>query len=147
MWHFVCITRLQRRSVSFAHFQRQASKWLSQLTFWYSSLALLSNSRMSLGRASATPLGRLGSSFSGDRLWACSASSFTILGKSRWHRVRKCGALITHTVYVRMPKLDRLNLLISWQEAAESCCDFRTRLSESYQWSIKGDALNFTNTF
>lgn len=49
------------------------------LTLWYSSLALLSSSRMSMGRGSAKPLALPGSTLSGDSLCAWSASCFTIL--------------------------------------------------------------------
>lgn len=57
-------------------------KTVHWLTRWYSSLALLSSSRMSMGRGSAMPLVLCGSALSGEPLLACSASCFTILGDS-----------------------------------------------------------------
>lgn len=52
---------------------------IGPLTLWYSSFALLSSSKMSMGRGSGTPLALTASTRSGDSLWAWSASCFTIL--------------------------------------------------------------------
>lgn len=59
------------------------SKTLFLITLWYSSLALLSSSRMSIGFVSVIPLVLAASVLSGVFLWAWSASCFTILKETQ----------------------------------------------------------------
>lgn len=78
------------------------------LTLWYSSLALLSSSRMSMGRGSATPLALPGSALSGDSLWAWSASCFTILeGSETSKRFFFCW------IYIQIPRIKQILVYFS----------------------------------